>query len=62
VLPDGEFETRAGFVLDELGRLATEGDVVECDGWTLTVSRLDRRRIDRVRVEPPPGWNRGVRK
>ena len=62
VLPDGEFETLAGFVLDQLGRLATVGDVVHHDGWTLTVSRLDRRRIDRVRVVPPAGHDRAGRR
>ena len=60
-LPDGEYETLAGFVLDRLGRLATLGDVVEHDGWTLSVSRLDRHRIDRVRVVPPPAGDPGVR-
>ena len=58
-LPDGEYETLAGFVLDRLGRLATLGDVVEYDGWMLSVSRLDRHRIDRVRVVPPPAGNQG---
>ena len=58
-LPDGEYETLAGFVLDRLGRLATLGDVVEFDGWMLSVSRLDRHRIDRVRVVPPPAGNQG---
>jgi len=61
VLPDGEFETLAGFLLDELGRLATVGDVVEHDGWSLSVSRLERFRIDKVRVVPPGGWARGGR-
>jgi CBS domain containing-hemolysin-like protein len=61
VLPDGEFETLAGFVLDELGRIATVGDVVEFEGWTLTVARLDRRRIDKVRVVPPAARNLGGR-
>lgn len=59
-LPDGEYETLAGFVLDRLGRLATLGDVVEYDGWMLSVSRLDRHRIDRVRVVPPPAGTQGV--
>lgn len=58
-LPDGEYETLAGFVLDRLGRLATLGDVVEYDGWMLSVSRLDRHRIDRVRVVPPTAGNQG---
>ncbi len=61
VLPEGEFETLAGFLLDRLGRLATLGDVVEHDGWTLTVARLDRLRIDKVRVLPPAGWTGGGR-
>ena len=35
-----------------MGRLATVGDVVDLDGWTLTVTRMDGRRIDQVLARP----------
>ncbi|SOD93916.1 hemolysin family protein [Blastococcus haudaquaticus] len=53
-LPDGPYETVAGYVLAELGRLPEVGDVVEVEGRTLSVVELDGRRISRLLVSPPP--------
>lgn len=56
-LPEGEFNTVSGLLLDHLGRLATSGDTIEVDGARLTVERVQGRRIMRVRIdriEPPP--------
>jgi putative hemolysin len=53
-LPDGPYETVAGYVLAELGRLPEVGDEIEVDGRTITVLELDGRRISRLRVGPPP--------
>ncbi|WP_394250467.1 hemolysin family protein [Arthrobacter pityocampae] len=52
-LPRGTWDTVAGFVLDRLGRLASEGDTVEVDGVTLQVTSIDRRRIAELLVIPP---------
>lgn len=49
---DGAYETVGGYILARLGRLAEVGDVVDVDGGTLTVERLDGRRIERVRFDP----------
>lgn len=50
-LPEGPYETVAGYVVASLGRLARVGDqVASAEGWTLTVVSLDGRRVDRVRV------------
>ena len=51
-LPRGSSDTVAGFVTEQLGRLAVVGDTVEVDGATIQVAELDRRRIARVRVSP----------
>jgi putative hemolysin len=53
-LPEGPYETAAGYVLAELGRLPQVGDTVEVGGRTLTVLELDGRRIARLVVSPPP--------
>jgi putative hemolysin len=53
-LPDGPYETVAGYVLAELGRLPEVGDVVDVEGRTLSVVELDGRRIARLLVSPPP--------
>ncbi|CAN5415815.1 hemolysin family protein [soil metagenome] len=49
---DGPYETVAGFLMSELGRLAKVGDVVEIEAGTFRVERMDGRRIDRVRFTP----------
>jgi putative hemolysin len=53
-LPEGPYATVAGYVMAELGRLPTDGDVVERDGVRLTVVRTEGRRAARVRVSPRP--------
>jgi CBS domain containing-hemolysin-like protein len=51
---DGPYETVAGFIMSELGRLPVVGDTVPVEGGVLGVERLDGRRIDRVRFTPNP--------
>lgn len=53
-LPDGPYETVAGFVVAELGRLAEVGDHVDVAGRRLTVTQVSRRRIVRLDVTPAP--------
>lgn len=55
VVPEeGPYETVAGWVMSELGRLPVVGDTVEIEGGTFRVERLDGRRIDRLRFTPRP--------
>ncbi len=49
---DGPYETVAGFLMSELGRLAKVGDTVDIEAGTFRVERMDGRRIDRVRFTP----------
>ena len=49
-LPDGPYETIAGFVVNALGHLPTVEEYVDVDGNRLTVAELDGRRVARVRV------------
>jgi putative hemolysin len=53
-LPDGPYETAAGYVLAELGRLPEMGDTIEVEGRTIAVVELDGRRIARLLVGPAP--------
>ncbi len=55
-LPEGDYDTVAGFVLDQLGRIPEEDEhpVVEYDRLTLTVMAMDDRAIDRVHIEVAP--------
>jgi CBS domain containing-hemolysin-like protein len=50
----GLYETVAGFVVSELGRLPRVGDSVRIEQGVLEVLRLDGRRIDRLRFRPDP--------
>lgn len=49
---DGPYETVAGYIMSELGRLPVVGDIVPINGGEFRVERLDGRRIDRVRYTP----------
>ena len=49
-LPEGPYETVAGYLLASLGHLPGEGESVEVSGRKLAVTQLDGRRIARVRV------------
>ena len=49
-LPEGPYETAAGYVLAVLGALPSVGDTVQVAGRTITVTELDGRRIARLRV------------
>ena len=51
-LPEGPYETVAGFVMATLGRLPDVGDVVPAPGADLEVLELDGRRAARIRVTP----------
>lgn len=50
VLPDGPYETVAGFMMNRLGHVPGSGDAVEHNGVRLKVAALDGRRVARVRV------------
>ena len=53
-LPEGPYETAAGYVLAALGDLPSVGDSVQVAGHTITVTELDGRRVARLRVAPEP--------
>ena len=50
-LPEGEYETVAGFLMDRLGRVPKRNDVVEHNAWRLQVRSMQRRRVVQVLVE-----------
>ena len=49
-LPEGEYQTVAGFILDRLGRIPEEGDVVEFEDLRLTVIEMIGVKIETVEV------------
>ncbi len=47
-IPDGDYVTLAGFVLDGLGHIPEEGQTLSLHGWDLRVVEMDKRRIVKV--------------
>ena len=49
-IPDGDYETVAGYVLDVLGHIPKVGETIEGDGYTVRVSNVQGRKIEEVVV------------
>jgi CBS domain containing-hemolysin-like protein len=60
-LPEGPYETLAGFLLARLGHIPVAGETVEEHGYEFTVVEVERHRIEQVRVVRPeePGEQHG---
>jgi putative hemolysin len=54
-LPEGPYETVAGFLMARLGRIPEPGDEVRFDDYVISVLVVDGRRVSRVRVTPATG-------
>lgn len=52
-LPEGPYETLAGFLMARLGHIPVAGETVEESGYEFTVVEVDRHRIEQVRVLRP---------
>ena len=53
-IPEGDYETVAGFVLDALGHIPKEGETVAGDGFRVTVTEVKGRKIEEVVVTRLP--------
>uniref|UniRef100_A0AAU2JMA5 Hemolysin family protein n=1 Tax=Streptomyces sp. NBC_00049 TaxID=2903617 RepID=A0AAU2JMA5_9ACTN len=53
LVPDGPYETLAGLIATELGRIPAVGDSLELDGWRLDVVDAGGRRAARVLLHAP---------
>jgi CBS domain containing-hemolysin-like protein len=52
-LPEGPYETLAGFIMARLGHIPVIGETLEADGWEFTVIEVDKHRIEQVRLVGP---------
>ncbi|MFJ2027315.1 hemolysin family protein [Streptomyces sp. NPDC087897] len=60
-VPDGPYETLAGLIAAELGRIPTVDDSVELEGWRIDVVDASGRRAARAMLHaPPPGSEDGT--
>ncbi len=53
-LPEGEYQTVAGLILRELGRIPTAGEVLDIGNIRLTVQSVIGVRLDKVQVRILP--------
>jgi putative hemolysin len=49
-IPEGEYDTLAGFVLSELGHIPKVGEQVALDGWHIVVEEMRGLKIELLRV------------
>ncbi|QKV91205.1 HlyC/CorC family transporter [Streptomyces sp. NA02950] len=60
-VPPGPYETLAGLIATELGRIPADGDTVELAGWWFEVLNAGGHRAARVRLRAPlPGAGGGA--
>lgn len=57
-LPADEFDTIAGLVMKQFGRMPRRGEAVNLGEFEFRVTRADRRRIDGLRVTIPSKFER----
>ena len=53
-MPEGDYETLAGFLLSLFKRIPDPGEQIEHEGWELKVVEMERKRIAQVLLVAPP--------
>lgn len=49
-IPEGDYETLAGFIVDRAGKICQPGDAIDHQGYRFEVLEVRRRRIKTVRI------------
>jgi putative hemolysin len=49
-IPEGRYETIAGYVLERLGHIPREGETVPGEGFIMTVAKMDGVKVERVLI------------
>ncbi len=49
-IPEGDYQTLAGFILDRLGSIPDVGDVMEFGDLRITIKAMDRVKIEEVEL------------
>jgi putative hemolysin len=49
-IPEGDYQTLAGFILDRLGSIPEVGDVMEFDDFRITIKAMERVKIEEVEL------------
>jgi putative hemolysin len=51
---EADYQTLAGFIVTQFGRIPATGDHFDWGGWRFEVMDMDRHRVDKVTVSRPP--------
>lgn len=57
-LPEGEYDTVSGLIMEQLGRIPSAGDRIDGRGWMLRVRSMDGRRVGKVELVVKRGRTR----
>jgi CBS domain containing-hemolysin-like protein len=58
VMPEGDYDTLAGFLLSLFDRIPAKGEQISHQGWEFKVVEMDRNRIAEVLMIAPGGDER----
>lgn len=50
--PGADYQTLAGYVMDQLGHVPREGEIFEAQGYAWEIIDMDRHRVDKVLILP----------
>jgi putative hemolysin len=51
-LPEGDYTTIAGLVLDQMNRFPRPGETIDIDDWRIEIRAVARHRITQVALRP----------
>ena len=52
IIPDGDYETIAGFIINETGRIPNQGEHIFCDIGQIVIIKASSRKIDKIQLYP----------
>jgi CBS domain containing-hemolysin-like protein len=51
-IPEGSYQSVAGYILDQMGRIPSKGDYLDCGNWRITVVEMAGLKVSRVELKP----------
>ena len=52
IIPDGDYETIAGFIINEIGRIPNQGEHIFSDIGQIVIIKASSRKIDKIQLYP----------
>lgn len=51
-IPEGSYQSIAGYILDQMGRIPSKDDYLDCGNWRITVVEMSGLKVSRVELKP----------